>query len=72
MVGLISKLVRLNITAQVLNALLLPLVIAFLVALSLKALPPALRPHGWYLVAGLGISVAACAFGVIGCVAGML
>ena len=38
--------VWLTIAAQVLNAFLLPLVIGFLVALAVKALPEKLRPRG--------------------------
>jgi Mn2+/Fe2+ NRAMP family transporter len=45
----IPDLVWLNVAAQVLNALLLPLVIGFLVALAATALPPALRLRPGYL-----------------------
>ena len=46
----------LNIAAQVLNAFLMPLVIGFLVALAVKALPAPLRPRGLYLGALIGVS----------------
>ena len=46
LVGFAPDLVWLNIAAQVLNAFLLPLVIGFLVALAVKALPAPLRPRG--------------------------
>ncbi len=42
------NLVSLNVGVQVMNALLLPLVLGFLVALSVRALPPAVRLRGWY------------------------
>ena len=52
------NLVALSVDVQVMNALLLPLVLGFLIALAVWALPPALRLRGWYLwvvavVAGL-------------------
>ena len=56
-VWLASSLVWLNIAAQVLNAFLMPLVIGFLVALAVKALPEPYRLSGWYL----GLIVAVCA-----------
>jgi Mn2+/Fe2+ NRAMP family transporter len=66
------NLVRLNIGAQVLNALLLPMVIVFLMALSLKALPVKWRPSGWYLAVVLGSSFIICAAGVVGAFAWLL
>ena len=54
----------LNIAVEVMNALMLPLVLGFLVLLALKALPPEHRLGGAYgtfviaasvLVAGLGV-----------------
>ena len=55
-VGLTPNLVWLNVAAQVLNAFLLPLVIGFLVALALTALPPTLRPGGVYRWILIGVS----------------
>jgi Mn2+/Fe2+ NRAMP family transporter len=49
LVGLVPNLAWLNISAQVLNACLLPLVIALLVLLAVKSLPDLLRLRGWYL-----------------------
>lgn len=66
LVGVMPDLVSLNIAAQVLNALLLPLVFAFLIALSLEALPVTPRPRGWYLAALLGMSSTVCVKGVVG------
>ena len=59
-------LVRLNIAAQVLDVFLLPLVIGFLVALAVKALPEPLRLRGfylWVLIGILAIVIAVCLFG---------
>jgi NRAMP (natural resistance-associated macrophage protein)-like metal ion transporter len=58
LVRLVPDLVWLNIAAQVLNAFLLPLVIGFLVALAVKALPETLRLSGWYLALVVGVSAA--------------
>jgi Mn2+/Fe2+ NRAMP family transporter len=71
LVGMIGNLVWLNVAAQVVNVFLLPLVIGFLVVLSLKTLPAALRPRGWYLVVLLALSSAVCAVGWIGGLAGL-
>ena len=48
LVGIWPDLVSLSVGIQVMNALLLPLVLGFLVALSIRALPPAVRLRGWY------------------------
>lgn len=58
------NIVDLNLGIQVMNALLLPIVLGFLVALAFKALPEQYKLKGWYgwliaivavLVAGLGV-----------------
>ena len=59
-------LVSLNVGVQVLNALMLPIVLGFLIALAVKALPRAHRLRGWYLWLVLGISVVTCGLGVFG------
>ena len=61
-----------TIAAQVLNAFLLPLVIGFLVALAVKALPAPLRPQGPYLWGLIGVSTVVTAVGLYGGVAGLL
>ena len=66
LVGFASDLVWLNIAAQVLNALLLPLVIGFLIALSVVALPSALRPRGAYLVVLIAVCAVVIGIGVFG------
>ena len=72
LVWFMPDLVWLNIAAQVLNAFLLPLVIGFLVALAVTALPEPLRLRGWYLVLLVGVSAAVCALGLFGGVWGLL
>jgi NRAMP (natural resistance-associated macrophage protein)-like metal ion transporter len=59
-------LVSLNVGVQVMNALMLPLVLGFLIALAMKALPRAHRLRGWYLWVVLIVSVLTCALGVFG------
>lgn len=66
LVGVTPNLISLNIGVQVMNALLLPLVLGFLVRLSMVALPPAHRLRGvykWVVIAVCGVT---CAFGVLG------
>jgi Mn2+/Fe2+ NRAMP family transporter len=72
LVGFAPDLVWLNIAAQVLNAFLLPLVIGFLVALAVKALPAPLRPRGLYLAFLIGVCAVVIAVGLYGGVAGLL
>ena len=47
--GVWPNLVSLNIGVQVMNALLLPLVLGFLIALAVRALPEPVRLRGAYL-----------------------
>ena len=72
LVWFVPDLVWLNIAAQVLNAFLLPLVIGFLVALAVKALPEPLRPRGFYLWVLIGISAIVIAVGLFGGVSGLV
>ncbi|MGH8324221.1 MAG: efflux RND transporter periplasmic adaptor subunit, partial [Steroidobacteraceae bacterium] len=65
-------LVWLIIAAQVLNAFLLPLVIGFLVALAVKALPEPIRLRGSYLWLMSGVSATVAALGLFGGVSGLL
>jgi Mn2+/Fe2+ NRAMP family transporter len=64
LVALSPDLVALNIGVEVMNALMLPVVLGFLVLLAFRALPPEQRlrgPYGWFVVAvalltaGLGV-----------------
>jgi Mn2+/Fe2+ NRAMP family transporter len=61
-----SDLVWLNIAAQVLNALLMPLVVGFLVALAATALPEPYRVGGRRLRLIVGICAVVSALGVFG------
>ncbi|MFZ1964864.1 MAG: divalent metal cation transporter [Roseiarcus sp.] len=72
LVGFAPDLVWLNIAAQVLNAFLMPLVIGFLVALAVTALPASLRPRGLYLWVLIGVSAVVIAVGLTGGVAGLM
>ena len=65
-VALWPDLVALNVGVQVMNALLLPLVLGMLIALAVKALPPAHRLRGVYLWVVIAISVLTCGLGVFG------
>jgi Mn2+/Fe2+ NRAMP family transporter len=71
LVGFALDLVWLNIAAQVLNALLLPLVIGLLLALAVKTLPEATRPRGAYLWILIAISISVMAVGVFGAASGL-
>jgi Mn2+/Fe2+ NRAMP family transporter len=64
------NLVALNVDVQVMNALMLPIVLGFLIALSVRALPRARRLSGVYLWVVVGVSVATCALGVFGGLSG--
>jgi len=72
LVGCTDALVPLVIGAQVLNALLLPLVLGCLLVLARKALPPRLRLSGWQWPLSLGTAGAITATGLIGALAGLL
>jgi NRAMP (natural resistance-associated macrophage protein)-like metal ion transporter len=63
-------LVALNVDVQVMNALMLPIVLGFLIALSVRALPRAHRLRGWYLCVVLAVSALTCALGVFGGLSG--
>ena len=69
-VDLVPNLVALNIGVEVMNALMLPLVLGFLVALAFKALSPEHRlkgPYAWLVVA---VSILTAGLGVYGGIAG--
>lgn len=71
LVGVVPNLVILNIAVEVMNALLLPLVLGFLVALGFKALPPHLRLRGWYAWLTVLLSVITAGLGVYGGLSGI-
>jgi len=51
---------------QVMNALLLPVVLGFLIALARRALPDPQRLRGAYFVLLIAICAVTCAIGVFG------
>jgi len=66
LVGLYPNLVELNVGVQIMNALLLPLVLGFLIALSVRALPEAVRLRGiyfWVVVVVVGLTTLLGVFG---------
>lgn len=70
MVACVPNLVALNIGVEVMNALMLPIVLGFLVLLAFKALPAERRlrgPYAWIVVA---ISVLTAGLGVYGGLSG--
>lgn len=70
LVGVWPNLVSLNVAVQVMNALLLPLVLGFLIALATWALPEAHRLKGWYLWFVVAVAAMTCALGVFGGLSG--
>ena len=56
-------LVSLNVAVQVMNAFMLPLVLGFLIALAVKALPRAHRLRGSYLWIVVVVAAVTCARG---------
>jgi Mn2+/Fe2+ NRAMP family transporter len=65
-VAIVPNLVALNIGVEVMNALMLPLVLGFLVLLAIKALPPEHRIKGVYAGVVIGLSVLISCLGVYG------
>jgi Mn2+/Fe2+ NRAMP family transporter len=63
-------LVSLNVAVQVMNAFMLPLVLGFLIALAVKALPRAYRLRGAYLWIVVAVATITCALGVFGGLSG--
>jgi Mn2+/Fe2+ NRAMP family transporter len=72
LVAMWPDLVALNISVQVMNALLLPLVLGVLLVLSARALPPPVRPRGAYRVVLIGVLGATALLGLVGGLAGVL
>ena len=70
LVEMVPNLVILNIAVEVMNALLLPLVLGFLVMLGLKALPAEVRLRGWYAGLTILLSVITAGLGVYGGLSG--
>ncbi len=66
LVAVWPNLVSLNVGVQVMNALLLPVVLGFLIALAIFSLPPDRRLRGWYMWVVIGVSALTTALGVFG------
>ena len=66
LVTLWPDLVSLNVGVQVMNALLLPLVLGFLIALAVYSLPPQHRLRGAYLKLVVAVAVLTTSLGVFG------
>jgi Mn2+/Fe2+ NRAMP family transporter len=69
-VDLAPNLVELNIGVEVMNALMLPLVLGFLVALAFRALPPEHRLRGLYAWVVVGVALLTAGLGVYGGITG--
>jgi Mn2+/Fe2+ NRAMP family transporter len=65
-VGIVPDLIALNIAVEVMNALMLPLVLGFLVLLAFRALPAEHRPRGAYAWIVVSVSVLTAGLGVYG------
>jgi NRAMP (natural resistance-associated macrophage protein)-like metal ion transporter len=65
------NLVALNVGVQVMNALMLPLVLGFLIALAIFSLPPERRLRGWYRWVVILVAALTTALGVYGGVANL-
>jgi NRAMP (natural resistance-associated macrophage protein)-like metal ion transporter len=70
-VGLTPDLVALNLAVEVMNALMLPVVLGFLVLLAVKALPAPYRLSGPYLWVVVLVSVLTAGLGVYGGLSGL-
>jgi len=70
-VGLANNLVTLSIAVEVVNALLLPLVLGFLLALTFRALPVDARPRGVYAWTVTVTILLVSALGVVSGIAGV-
>ena len=66
LVGVWPNLVSLNVGVQVMNALLLPLVLGFLIALAIFGLPGERRLRGWYMWVVIVVAGLTTALGVFG------
>ncbi|MDE1901581.1 MAG: divalent metal cation transporter [Alphaproteobacteria bacterium] len=71
LVGVWPNLVTLNIGVQVMNALLLPVVLGFLIALAVRALPEEYRLKGWYFWVVVAVAGVTTSLGVFGGVQGL-
>jgi len=70
-VGLVPNLISLNVGVQVMNALLLPVVLGFLVRLAMVTLPESHKLKGWYMWVVFAVCAITCGFGVLGGIGGL-
>jgi NRAMP (natural resistance-associated macrophage protein)-like metal ion transporter len=70
-VALVPDLVSLNVAVEVMNALMLPLVLGFLVALAIRALPAEYRLRGAYRWIVIAVSSLTAALGIYGGLSGL-
>ncbi len=70
-VALARNLVTLVIVVEVMNAFLLPLVLGFLIALAIFALPSEHRLRGWYRWVVVAVFVLTAGLGIYGGIAGL-
>jgi Mn2+/Fe2+ NRAMP family transporter len=66
LIDVAPNLVSLNVGVQVMNAFLLPVVLGFLIALAIKALPDEHRLKGPYMWLVIAVACATCLLGVFG------
>ena len=72
LVALVPNLVALSVGVEVMNALMLPLVLGFLVALAMRALPEPQRLKGGYAVLVIAVVAVTALLGVYGAVTTLL
>jgi len=72
LVWLAPNLVSLNVAAQVVNALMLPLVVGLLIALSVPSLSRQHRPRGLYLWLVSGVAALVSVAAIVGAVSGWM
>lgn len=71
-VGTVKNLVSLALAVEVMNAMMLPLVLGFLLALAFKALPVEVRPRGVYAWVVSTTVILICSLGVYGAISGVV
>jgi len=70
-VAAVPDLVTLNLAVEVMNALMLPLVLGLLIALAIRALPPAQRLRGVYRWVVITVSTLTATLGIYGGISGI-
>ncbi len=71
-IGVVPNLVALNVGVEVMNALMLPVVLGFLVLLAINALPDEHRLRGFYAWVVIAVSLLTAGLGVYGGLSGVL